>query len=108
MEPCAKAAEHAGIGFGIGASLGWAVHAIGTKLGWVQGFSAADLAVLRYAVPRLGAGRAAIFPAAVPPVAVPLTGEIPGALTLLGVGVATLGLAGSLDLLRMKLPGERP
>lgn len=47
----ANASEFTGIGIGLGASLGWAIYAIGTKLGRAQGFSASDLAIIRYAVP---------------------------------------------------------
>jgi len=51
MERPAKASELTGIGIGLGASLGWAIYAIGTKLGRTQGFSASDLAIMRYLVP---------------------------------------------------------
>jgi len=51
MEPSGKGEEIAGLSIGIGAALGWAIYAIGTKLGRTQGFSASDLAILRYLVP---------------------------------------------------------
>ncbi|MEY8837998.1 hypothetical protein AB9K41_03045, partial [Cribrihabitans sp. XS_ASV171] len=43
--------EHAGRGllFGLAAVLAWAVYNVGVKIGHAQGFSSADLTLLRYA-----------------------------------------------------------
>ena len=68
----------------------------------VQGALSGVVAVLAYtrAVQLLGPGRAALFPALVPAVAValgvPIAGEIPAPLQLAGIALATLGLIASI------------
>jgi drug/metabolite transporter (DMT)-like permease len=70
----------------------------------VQGLLAGAVAVVAYgkAVASLGAGRAAVFPALVPAlslmIGVPVTGELPTAPQLIGLGVVSIGLLLALDL----------
>ncbi len=73
-----------------------------------QGVLGGALAIVAYAgaVTRLGAGTAALFPALVPPsailVGVMIAGTSPSILALVGIGLATCGLAVSLDLRRRR------
>jgi drug/metabolite transporter (DMT)-like permease len=70
-----------------------------------QGALGGALAIVFFvaAISRLGPAAAGIFPALVPPLAVlaaiPMTGALPNALQLAGLGAATLGLLVSLDLI---------
>lgn len=74
--------------------------------GVFQGVLGGCLAILAYtrSVALLGAGRSAIFPALVPPLAVllaiPLTGSWPSATQWSGIALASIGLVVSLDLLK--------
>ncbi len=73
----------------------------------VQGVLSGVVAVIAYskAVEVLGAGKAAVFPALIPAVAivlgVPLTGEVPTTLQLCGLGFVSLGLLFSVGVLRI-------
>ncbi|MBJ3778167.1 DMT family transporter [Acuticoccus mangrovi] len=79
----------------------------------VQGVCAGFLAVVAYgrAVDALGASRAALFPALVPAVAlvigIPITGELPTSMELVGAVLATFGLTVAIGVLRVRLPGGR-
>lgn len=70
-----------------------------------QGALGGALAIVFFvaAIARLGPAAAGIFPALVPPLAVlaaiPMTGALPNALQLAGLGAATFGLFVSLDLI---------
>jgi drug/metabolite transporter (DMT)-like permease len=72
----------------------------------VQGLLSGVVAVIAFsrAVQILGAGKAAIFPALVPAVAIlvgiPVAGEWPTELQLLGLGLVTAGLFVALGLLK--------
>ncbi len=72
----------------------------------VQGLLSGVVAVIAFsaAVQRLGAGRAAVFPVLVPAVAIvlgiPIVGEWPTSMQLVGLGVVTIGLAMASGLLR--------
>jgi len=74
---------------------------------------AGAVAVVAYgkAVASLGAGGAAIFPALVPAfsliIGVPVTGEMPMAPQLIGIGIVGIGLVLALDLMT-GLPRPRP
>lgn len=72
-----------------------------------QGALGGCIAIVAFAacVARLGAGRAALFPALVPPfavlLAVPLSSQWPNGLQWLGILLATFGLVVSLDIIRV-------
>lgn len=74
-----------------------------------QGALGGALAVVFFtaAIAHLGSGSAAIFPALVPPMAVlcsiPMTGQAPNQLQIIGLTTATSGLFVSLDLLGNRL-----
>ncbi|QFU16662.1 DMT family transporter [Microvirga thermotolerans] len=74
----------------------------------VLGGCLATVAIAK-AVSRLGAGEAALFPALVPSgallLAIPLLGEWPSLLEVLGIATCTLGLLTAFDLVRL-LPGR--
>jgi drug/metabolite transporter (DMT)-like permease len=73
----------------------------------VQGVLSGVVAVIAYtrAVQLLGAAKAAIFPALVPAVAIiigiPVTGEIPTSLQLVGLCIVTLGLLTAMGVMRI-------
>ena len=73
-----------------------------------QGFGSAILALLFYtkAVALLGAAKGAVFGALVPGIAVllalPVLGEVPTGLEIIGVCVVTIGMIGALGLLKSK------
>ena len=79
----------------------------------VQGALSGVVAVIAFtkAVALIGAGRAAVFPAIVPPVAillgVPIAGEIPTALQAFGVAVVIAGLLTAMGLLALAWPAHR-
>jgi drug/metabolite transporter (DMT)-like permease len=74
-----------------------------------QGALGGALAVVFFtaAIAHLGSGSAAVFPALVPPMAVlcsiPMTGQTPNQLQVIGLVTATAGLLVSLDLLGKRL-----
>lgn len=73
----------------------------------VQGVLSGVVAVIAYTrtVQLLGAARAAIFPALVPAVAIligiPVTGEVPTSLQVIGLAVVTLGLFVTMGMVRI-------
>lgn len=75
----------------------------------VQGLLSGVVAVIAFsaAVQRLGAGRAAVFPALVPAVAIvlgiPIAAEWPTSLQMLGLGIVTLGLVLAAGLVRLPM-----
>lgn len=79
-----------------------------------QGVFAAVVAVFAFsgAIRRLGAGRAGAFPSLVPVFAVllgvPVLGEVPGWLAVLGIAIATFGLAFAVGLIDPRRWGRRP
>lgn len=79
----------------------------------VQGVLSGVVAVLAYskAVEILGAGKAAVFPALVPAVAIligiPVAGELPTPVQLAGLGIVTLGLLFAIGLIRLPKTARR-
>jgi len=78
----------------------------------IQGVVSGALAMIAYsrAVEYLGAGRAVLFPALVPGLTIvfgiPLLGELPTLVQLLGLAAASLGLAVALGILRLPRSGR--
>ena len=76
--------------------------------GIFQGFGSAILALLFYtkAVALLGASRGAVFAALVPGIAVilalPVLGEVPTIVEIVGVCVVTVGMVAALGLIKFK------
>lgn len=74
----------------------------------VQGLLAGGIAIILFgkAVTALGAGKAGVFPALVPALAllvgIPVAGEIPTTVQLLGLGAVSLGLPLALGLVRRR------
>ena len=76
----------------------------------LQGVLGGCLGIVAYAatVRRLGASKAALFPALTPPLAIligmPLLHEYPGAIQVVGVAIALVGVAFALGLIHRKKP----